>query len=435
MPDEIIIVGGGASGLMAAREVSAAGKLVRIIEARPRAGGRINTISSPDFSMRIEAGAEFVHGNLPLTLGLLKEAGISYHAVEGDLWNARHAKPHKQEDFIEDQKILIKKLRDLEQDTSVQQFLDEHFNDEKYEDLRSSIMGYVQGYDLADTELASAFALREEWLNNEDEEQYRIDGGYGALVNYLKQQCEANGCLFDFDTTIKLIDWKKNEVRLHSAEHKIFTGVKAIITVPLSILQTSSVNKASIEFTPPIPSKLEAISNMGYGQIIKFIIEFNEAFWENKNVVGENRMKQLGFVFADTIIPTWWTQAPATNPILTGWFGGPGVRKWKDLNDESLLQLATDSLAGIFNIDHAVLIEKIIASRVFNWTNDDYSLGGYAYASLNRDKYLEELLQPEENTLYFSGEALEKKKTTLGTVEAALACGARTALSVLESFK
>ena len=435
MPDEIIIVGAGASGLMAARELSAAGKFVRIAEARSRAGGRINTISSPDFSMRIEGGAEFVHGNLPLTLGLLKEAGIAYHTVEGELWNARNGKPHKQEDFIEDQKVLIKKLKELKEDMSVQQFLDENFREEKYEALRTSIIGYVQGYELADTERASAFALREEWVNGEDEEQYRIDGGYGALINYLERQCKASGCRFEFDTTIKAIEWKKNEVRLHAAGDKVLTGAKAIITVPLSVLQTSSANKAHIEFTPAIPSKLEAISKMGYGQIIKFIIEFNEAFWENKNVVGENRMKQLGFVFADTIIPTWWTQAPATNPILTGWFGGPRVREWTDLNDESLLQLATDSLAGIFKIDHAVLVEKIVAGRVFNWAKDDYSLGGYAYDSLNRDKHLEELLQPEENTLYFSGEALEKKKTTLGTVEAALACGARTAQRVLESFK
>ncbi len=435
MPGEIIIVGAGASGLIAAKELSAAGKFVRIVEARSQAGGRINTISSSGFSMRIEAGAEFIHGNLPLTLELLEKAGIPYHEIEGELWNARNGKPHKQEDFIDDQKILIKKLKGLKEDMSVQQFLDENFNDEKFEDLRASIIGYIQGYELADTERASAFALREEWLDNEHEEQYRINDGYGALITYLKQQCENNGCHFDFNTTIKAIEWGKNEVRLLSPGHNVFTGAKAIITVPLGVLQTDSFHKAHIEFTPTIPSKLEAISKMGYGQIIKFIIEFNEAFWENKNVVGENRMKQLGFIFADTIIPTWWTQAPSKNPILTGWFGGPRVREYKDLNDESLLLLATDSLAGIFSIDHAVLVEKIVAGRVFNWTKDDFSLGGYAYDSLNRDKYLEVLLQPEENTLYFSGEALEKRKTILGTVEAALACGLRTAQMVLESEK
>ena len=173
---------------------------------------------------------------------------------------------------------------------------------------------------------------------------------------------------------------------------------------------------------------------MGYGKVIKFIIEFNEAFWESKNVVGERRMKRLGFVFADTTVPTWWTQAPAKNPILTGWFGGPRVREWKELNDESLIQLATDSLSSIFKIDHAVLIEKIVASRVFNWAKDDFSLGGYAYDSLNREKYLSVLSTPEANTLFFCGEALERKATRLGTVEAALASGLQTANEVLLLF-
>ena len=229
MPDEIIIIGAGAAGLMAARKLSAEGKFVRVVEARHQAGGRINTISSPDFSMRIEAGAEFVHGNLPLTLGLLNEAGLSYHIIEGELWNARSEKPHKQEDFIENQKTLIKKLKHLKHDMSVQQFLDEHFANGKYEDLQGSILRYVQGYELADPEKASVFSLRDEWLNNaEDEEQYRIDQGYGALIKFLKRQCEQNGSEFVFNTTIKTVEWQKDEVQLYSADHHVFKCNKVI---------------------------------------------------------------------------------------------------------------------------------------------------------------------------------------------------------------
>jgi monoamine oxidase len=171
---------------------------------------------------------------------------------------------------------------------------------------------------------------------------------------------------------------------------------------------------------------------MGYGEVIKFILEFSEKFWENKNVVGEKAMKKVGFIFADTIIPTWWTQAPAENPILTGWFGGPKVRQYKESTDEGLMQLAIDSLSKIFHIDHAVLVEKMVAGRVFNWAKDDFSLGGYAYESLNRKKFLKVLSIPEEDTLFFSGEALEKQSTKLGTVEAALASGLSTGEQVLK---
>ena len=435
MADEIVIIGAGASGLMAARKLSAEGIPVRIIEGQHRAGGRINSITSHEFSMHIEAGAEFVHGKMPVTFEVLEQAGLSYHTIEGELWNARNEKPKKQEELIEDHRMLIQKLKDLKHDMSIRAFLDEHLYAEKYADLRLSILGYVEGYQLADPELASTYSLKKEWLNNEEEDQYRIDKGYGSVIDFLQQQCEQNGCTFHFNTTIKKIEWSKRSVKLFADDNKIFDATAAVISVPLGILQSNGTCKAFIEFKPSMPLRYQAIQTLGFGQTIKFILEFIEPFWENKNIVGENKMKQVGFIFSDAVIPTWWTQAPRNIPILTGWFGGPRVRKWKGLNDESLMQLATDSLATIFKIDHAVLVEKIVASRVFNWAADEYALGGYSYNSVNREKFRVILATPESNTLYFCGEALEKDPAKLGTVEAALASGLETAEQLIKSLR
>jgi monoamine oxidase len=44
MPDEFIVVGAGASGLMIAKVLSQAGNQVSVIEARGDIGGRILTI-------------------------------------------------------------------------------------------------------------------------------------------------------------------------------------------------------------------------------------------------------------------------------------------------------------------------------------------------------------------------------------------------------
>jgi len=59
---DIIIIGGGAAGLIAGRELSKAGNKVALLEARDRLGGRVNTIKQNNFSKQIEAGAEFIHG-------------------------------------------------------------------------------------------------------------------------------------------------------------------------------------------------------------------------------------------------------------------------------------------------------------------------------------------------------------------------------------
>ena len=59
---DAVIIGAGAAGLAAARELSGAGKRVCILEARPRTGGRIHTLHVPDLPLPIELGAEFIHG-------------------------------------------------------------------------------------------------------------------------------------------------------------------------------------------------------------------------------------------------------------------------------------------------------------------------------------------------------------------------------------
>ena len=73
----IVIVGAGAAGLIAANKLSATFNIT-VLEARDRIGGRINTLTIQD--QIIEGGAEFIHGNLPVTLQLLKDAQINYVA-------------------------------------------------------------------------------------------------------------------------------------------------------------------------------------------------------------------------------------------------------------------------------------------------------------------------------------------------------------------
>src|SRR6516162_977195 len=139
MQDEIIVIGAGAAGLMVAMELLREGKQVRIIEARNRIGGRIFTSEERGFSMHIEAGAEFIHGDLPETLRLLQEAGLRYHETAGVMWNAREEDAHKQIDFVEHQKLFAKKLSEVKEDMSVTKFLESYFTDEKYDSLRMSI--------------------------------------------------------------------------------------------------------------------------------------------------------------------------------------------------------------------------------------------------------------------------------------------------------
>ncbi len=180
---DLIVIGAGAAGLMAAWELVQTGKKVAIIEARDRIGGRIHTVYDENFSLPIEAGAEFVHGDLPLTKLLLKKAGIAYPKVEGSVWR-KEKNGLQKSDFIEDYRDLNKNFIELRNDIAVGDFMSQYLNEPKYEELKKSLRSYVEGYYAADTAKASTFALRDE-LNKSSDEQYRVESGYQTLVDFL----------------------------------------------------------------------------------------------------------------------------------------------------------------------------------------------------------------------------------------------------------
>ena len=150
-------------------------------------------IDENGFDFPFERGAEFVHGQLPVTLQLLKEASIPFYKIGGTSYQVKEGKLTEADNFIGEWDVLLNELKKLKDDVSIAQFLDETFSDEKYKDLKESVLQFVQGYDAADAKKASAFALRDEWETEDDDHQYRIEGGYIKLVNYLKNEIEKKG--------------------------------------------------------------------------------------------------------------------------------------------------------------------------------------------------------------------------------------------------
>jgi monoamine oxidase len=243
---EILIVGAGACGLLAAYELSRQGKKVKVLEARDRIGGRIYTLQN-EFSEPVETGAEFVHGDLKQTFRLLKAAGISTYEMDGIFWQSDEGKKTS-EPLGEYYKLLHHELKKLDEDIPLSEFLEKYFPEEKYSHMKNSIIGFAEGYDSADSDRLSTFAFRDEWMNMGDDSQYRIEGGYSALLNWLMDEVTKNNGSVYLNSTVKEIHWKKNEVEAVSDDGRKFSGEKIVITVPPEFSRLMNRKKRRLDF-------------------------------------------------------------------------------------------------------------------------------------------------------------------------------------------
>lgn len=428
---DIIILGAGATGLMAAYTLSKAGKTVTVLEARNRIGGRIHTVTNP-FSFPVELGAEFVHGDLPVTLWLLDDAGIPYSDVGFEMWQYHNGKFEQSEEFVEGWDGFLEKVNQLESDLPLDTYLKQEFSGERYAKMVSQIENYVSGYDTADVCDASTFALRNEWNHEDEDAQHRINGGYAELINHLAKVCSNAGNAIVLNAIACEVVWEKGYAKVTTADNRIYEAEKIIIALPLGMLQASKETEGALTFTPVLEQQQEALHNIGFGSVIKILLEFDEAFWESDTItaLAGTNLSTMGFLFADEAVPTFWTQSPDHKPLLTGWLGGPPAQKHKDTSKEELFQITLEALSSIFSITVEALKDKLAAWEVANWTAEPFTLGSYAYDKIESPEARKILLEPVAETLYFAGEYLYNGPA-MGTVEAALTSGKKTAEKLL----
>jgi monoamine oxidase len=413
-----IIVGAGASGLMAAHELCKAGRTVLLLEARDRVGGRIYTLTKGKFSSPVEAGAEFIHGDLPLTSALLKAARISRREAQGKMYRIRKGKLHQGEFFEGEWESLLKKMKTLKADMTLQEFLLNNFPPEKYPDLHADVRRFTEGYNAADVSQVSVFALREEW-NARDSSQYRPEGGYKGLIEFLMKEFTSSGGTLHLSTIVSGIQWERGKVVVYTNKGT-FSADTVLITTPPTVLD-------QIRFTPDLPEHRTAAKDIGFGSVIKFNFEFTDPFWRSHL---PRPLPELNFIFSDAPIPTWWSQLPDERPLLTGWLGGPAAVECSE-RSESLFNTAIDSLVYVLGCDANEIKTRIREWHIEDWHTDPFSKGAYSYSKVNTPNARKVFNIPLESTLYWGGEALYEGPDT-GTVEAALLSGVAAAHRMLK---
>lgn len=423
---DIIIIGAGASGLIAARELACEGYDVLVLEGSKRIGGRAFTFRDDKFPDWTETGAEFIHGKQKETIRLLKEYKIKLTPAKGKIWQPRFGEENDHDkDLVKGhRRLLSKKLKAVKRDLSLKKFLNAHFKGNEFTLLRQTVQGMVEGYESADVKEFSTIAFRDEWHDVEKWKQYRVKGGYRKLMNALATDITENGGVIRFSSVVYKVRWKKHNVEVYCKDGKVHLARQAIITVPLGVLQAKRIT-----FLPAMPGKSKAIQELGFGDVIKILLLFKTPFWQDKQLherVEEN-LDKLFFLFSKENIPTWWTQSTGKSSLLTGWLSGPKAQRNSSKSNQQILQESILSLASIFKTDARYIRSKLKSWKVVNWCREEFTLGSYAYATVNGKKNRAQLTRSEKDTLFFAGEHLADEP---GTVEAALKSGLKVARDI-----
>ena len=155
---DVLVVGAGAAGLAAAEVLSKAGRRVLVLEARGRIGGRVWTRRLRGEPVPIELGAEFLHGEAPLTRRVLREAAVPTVAIGGGHVLARGGAPLR-EDFARQIDRVLSRLDPKAPDRTFGEFLDTNPGGRSLAHARAAAREFVQGFHGADPDRISVRSI------------------------------------------------------------------------------------------------------------------------------------------------------------------------------------------------------------------------------------------------------------------------------------
>jgi monoamine oxidase len=439
---DVLIVGAGAAGLAAARDLSGAGKRVFIAEARHRIGGRIHTLHLSDLPLPVELGAEFIHGEAETSFAIVEAAALHVYQLPDNHWMVRNGAWEIIEDFWARMNRVRARIRPAKRDRSFADFLKSQKLDPRTRELARN---YVEGYHAAHADRMSSQALTTSDEEQEDpggNKQFRIASGYDSLLAWLRSGLDPSRSSLLLGTTVTSIGWSKSGVSATcrtGKQERTIRARRALITIPIGVWKAPAEQEGAIRFDPQLTSKQNALDTIEVGHVVKIAFHFRERFWDDDDFLESRIRKQdrqqhtpLNFVHSDNrFMPTWWTMAPARAPILTGWAGGHAADALLAEGSASMVDRALDSMAETFGVRRRQLDSQLIATHSHNWQADPFSRGAYSYAAVGGKDSHDALAKPLNGVLFFAGEATSGDET--GTVAGAIATGHRAAKEILRT--
>uniref|UniRef100_A0A8D0AKV4 Lysine demethylase 1B n=1 Tax=Sander lucioperca TaxID=283035 RepID=A0A8D0AKV4_SANLU len=374
-PLNIIIIGAGASGLAAARQLHNFGTQLVVLEARERIGGRVWDDTS--LGVTVGRGAQIVNGcvNNPIAL-MCEQMGIKMHKL-GERCDL----------FQEGGQVT---------DPAIDKRMEFHFN---------AILDVVSEWRKDKTQNQDT-PLRGEKVQ-EVKKNFLQESGIQfteleekVLQFHLSNLEYACGSTLD---QVQAIDYSGDVVKVTSSNGSQWKAQKVLVTVPLTLLQRNL-----IQFNPPLPErKLKAIHSLGAGIIEKIALQFPYRFWDKKiqgadyfgHIPPGTDKRGMFSVFYDL-------DPQGKQAVLMSVITGEAVPAVRDMEDKEVVDECMKVLRELFKEQE---VPEPLHFFVTHWSKDMWSQMSYSFVKTGGSGEAYDILAEDvQGKVFFAGEATNR---------------------------
>lgn len=447
-PKKVVVIGAGVAGLAAAYELTQAGHDVTLLEARGRAGGRVQTLREP-FSdgLYAEAGAMNVFDTHDWTLKYIKLFGLTLDPspqsslgsvvyMRGRRIVTKQGQPveYPLDLTAEERKLgrrgltekyvtpVVKELGDydaagwptaaiLKYDrVSFTEFLRRQGASPAAAELLG--LGALGAFGDGASTVSALVLLREIAHRSKVKQNYYIRGGTDLLPRAFAAKLSDR---IRYGAPVVGIEQDTRGVRvayLRAGARESLSADRVICAVPFTVLRRV---KVSPEFTP---EKRRAVEEIPYTSVVRAYLQTATKFWTAEGLSGSATTDLSNALVFDG--------APGQAPrrgIMESYFAGPGARRLTAMREPERVA----SALAVVEKAYPRLRAEFEVGATKSWDEDEWARGAYAWYRPGQMATLLPHVARAEGRVHFAG---EHASSLFGWMQGAIESGNRAAREV-----
>jgi monoamine oxidase len=380
---EVLVIGGGAAGVAAARRLYDAGVDALIVEARDRLGGRAWTVDAS--GLVLDLGCGWLHSADRNPWREIAEA----RGLTIDRTPPPWSRPYAQTDFSKSEQASFfdalmsfrrrcDEAGEMEPDRPASAFLEPGG---RWNAMLNAVSTFYSGAELDRVSLRDLARYDDTGVN------WRAAEGYGTLIAGYGAGLPAKlGC------KATTIDHSGRRLKVETSQGAIVADA-VIVALPSSLLA-----EQTDLFHPTLPEKTEAAAGLPLGLADKLFLSLSNAEEFDK----DGRC----FGHTDRTETAAYHMRPFGRPMIEGYFGGPLAAELEKGGIATFFDFAAGELTSLFGAHFAQRI-KPLGSH--GWLSDPLSRGSYSYALPGKADCRATLAAPVDDRLFFAGEACSRE--------------------------